>query len=59
MDVKKRVVFVWRVKLSSKGDHAFMFVVSSQMVVVRIVSELQNISHVKPGCSVCLVAEED
>jgi len=36
VDVKKRVSFVWGVKLSSEGDHAFMFVVSSQMVVVRL-----------------------
>ena len=34
--VEKRVSFVWGVKLSSEGDHAFMLAVSSQAVVVRL-----------------------
>ena len=34
--VEKRVSFVWGVKLSGEGDHAFMLAVSSQMVVVRL-----------------------
>ncbi len=59
VDVEKRVSFVWGVKLSSERCHAFMFAVSSQMVVVRLSAKQKASSHVKLGCMVSLVTEED